>query len=107
MELLIAFFVSAIAVAAAVEPLTATISGGPPLPPEPIVPHGTNVNSKTGETMLVTERFWLRDSVPWLPTSGELHFARLPAEQWGDELAKMKAGGMDTVQTCKRSSIFA
>lgn len=39
----------------------------------------------------------LRNGQPWMPVMGEFHFSRYPAQEWGDELEKMKAGGIDIV----------
>src|SRR3954451_5342030 len=38
----------------------------------------------------------VRDGKPWLPAMGEFHFARYPADEWRDELLKMKGGGVDS-----------
>ncbi len=52
-----------------------------------------------GRTLAVNSRYLLRDSVPWLPVMGEFHFARVPRAYWEEELAKMKAAGVDIVAT--------
>jgi beta-galactosidase len=36
---------------------------------------------------------------PWTPVMGEFHFSRYPANEWREELLKMKAGGIDAVAT--------
>lgn len=41
----------------------------------------------------------LLDGHRWMPVMGELHYSRVPAERWRDELLKMKAGGVDCVAT--------
>lgn len=41
----------------------------------------------------------MRDGKPWLPVMGEFHFSRYPANEWKDELLKMKAGGIDIAAT--------
>lgn len=41
----------------------------------------------------------LRDGQRWLPAMGEIHFSRVPANEWRDELLKMKAGGIGVVAT--------
>ena len=40
-----------------------------------------------------------RNGQRWLPVMGEFHFSRYPANEWRDELLKMKAGGVDIVAT--------
>jgi hypothetical protein len=39
------------------------------------------------------------DGKPWLPVMGEFQFSRYPEEEWPDELAKMKAAGVNVVAT--------
>ena len=36
---------------------------------------------------------------PWTPVMGEFHYSRYPANEWREELLKMKAGGVDIVAT--------
>jgi hypothetical protein len=36
---------------------------------------------------------------PWMPVMGEFHYCRCPADEWEDELIKMKAGGVTVVST--------
>ena len=37
------------------------------------------------------------DGKRWFPMMGEMHFSRYPKKYWAEELAKMKAGGIDIV----------
>jgi hypothetical protein len=55
--------------------------------------------SPDGHTITFSNRSLLKDGKPWLPVMGEFHFSRYPADQWRDELLKMKAGGIDIVAT--------
>ena len=36
---------------------------------------------------------------PWTPVMGEFHYSRCPANEWREELLRMKAGGVDIVAT--------
>jgi beta-galactosidase len=36
---------------------------------------------------------------PWFPIMGEIHYSRVPMEEWEDYLYKMKAGGVQVVST--------
>lgn len=45
----------------------------------------------------VTSRWLTRGGRPWFPVSGEFHYSRYPAEDWEEELLKMKAGGITAV----------
>ncbi|TAH69662.1 MAG: beta-galactosidase [Anaerolineaceae bacterium] len=36
-----------------------------------------------------------RDGQPWFPVMGEIHYSRVPKEDWKESLYKMKAGGLD------------
>src|SRR6516225_6869367 len=38
-----------------------------------------------------------RDGRPWMPVMGEFHYSRCPADEWADELHRMRAGGIDIV----------
>lgn len=52
-----------------------------------------------GETLGINSRYLTLDGKPWLPVMGEVHFVRLPAAEWDEELAKIKASGVDIVAT--------
>lgn len=45
----------------------------------------------------LTSRHLLRDGLPWIPVSGEIHFTRMPRTQWKPALELMKAGGITVV----------
>ena len=47
----------------------------------------------------LTSRALLRDGVPVIPVSGELHYSRVPRERWRDRLRQMRAGGVTVVAT--------
>ncbi|MGN1346339.1 MAG: beta-galactosidase, partial [Eubacteriales bacterium] len=49
------------------------------------------------KTITVTNRMLLKNGTPVLPVMGELHYSRVPAECWKEELQKMKDGGVDIV----------
>lgn len=38
-----------------------------------------------------------KDGTPWVPYVGEIHYSRIPENEWQTELAKMKAGGLDCI----------
>ncbi len=70
-----------------------------PAPPETgWLKMGTST-APDGRTLTVNSRYLTRDSAPWLPVMGEFHFARVPRASWEEELAKMKAAGVDIVST--------
>jgi len=52
-----------------------------------------------GHELEVNSQYLIRDGKPWLPVMGEMHFSRVPQAEWADEIAKMKAGGVDIVST--------
>ena len=43
--------------------------------------------------------FLVKDGKPWLPIMGEMQYSRTRREEWRDSLIKMKAGGVDIVQS--------
>ncbi len=79
------------------EPLTATIATPPP-PGAGYFKMGSNRNP-AGHEISVNSRCLLLDGQPWFPVMGEMHYARVPENEWHDELVKLKAGGIDIVST--------
>lgn len=55
----------------------------------------SNINSRYGVNTL----YFTKDGKPFLPIAGELHFSRVPAENWRRELLKMKDCGINMVST--------
>ncbi|MEG3177255.1 beta-galactosidase [Sphingomonas sp. RB3P16] len=55
--------------------------------------------SPRGDTLDVNDRYLTLNHRPWLPVMGEIHFVRLPRDEWRAELLKMKASGVDIVAT--------
>lgn len=55
--------------------------------------------SRSGHALEVNSRYLQLDGRPWLPVMGEFHYWRVPAADWDEELAKMKAAGVDIVST--------
>ncbi|XVV09655.1 beta-galactosidase [Actinoplanes sp. CA-131856] len=45
----------------------------------------------------LTSRYLLRDGVPVIPVSGELHYSRVPRSRWASRLRQMRAGGVTVV----------
>jgi hypothetical protein len=52
-----------------------------------------------GSTITVDNCSLRLDGRPWMPAMGEFHYSRYPANEWREELLKMKAGGIDIVAT--------
>lgn len=50
-----------------------------------------------GRTLSVDSRQLTLAGQPWLPVMGEMHYSRVPPEQWATQLAKMKSAGVDIV----------
>lgn len=55
--------------------------------------------SPSGSVLGVNNQYLTLDGQPWIPVTGEFHYTRFPPELWGEELAKMKAQGVDVVST--------
>lgn len=52
----------------------------------------------TGKSILgYTSQYLTLDGKPWFPIMGEIHYSRVEAARWEEELYKMKAGGIDLV----------
>jgi beta-galactosidase len=78
-------------------PLTLTVPK-----PETVAPETFNMGTArnpAGSTISLDRRSLLLDGKPWTPVMGEFHYSRYPANEWRQELLKMKAGGIDIVAT--------
>ena len=75
---------------------TLDASARPPVVETPGFKMGT-ATAPGGHTLTLDSRSLRRDGLPWLPISGEFHFARCPESEWRDELLKIKAGGVSVV----------
>ncbi|MDV7187999.1 beta-galactosidase [Lutibacter sp. TH_r2] len=53
--------------------------------------------SPNGHKITVNSQYLTYNDKPWIPSYGEFHYQRYPAEQWEDALLKMKAQGFDGV----------
>src|SRR4051812_2060280 len=52
-----------------------------------------------GATLTLNSHSLLLNGKPWTPVMGEFHYTRVPANEWREELLKMKTGGIDIVST--------
>jgi beta-galactosidase len=74
-------------------------------PPPPPVTGQLRMGSATagrapsGETLAVNSQYLLRDGTPWLPSAGEFHYSRYPAELWESELRAIRAAGVRIVSS--------
>lgn len=59
---------------------------------------GTHVDP-SGRTIEVTDKCLLVDGRPVVPVMGEVHYSRIPADEWADVLRTMKEGGVSIVAT--------
>ena len=50
-----------------------------------------------GTHLTVNNRYLVKNGQPWLPVMGEVHYSRIPPEQWRAELQKCKAGGIEVI----------
>lgn len=55
--------------------------------------------SPTGGSISVNSYYMSIDGKPTVPVMGEFHYSRYPAEQWEEEIVKMKAGGITVLPT--------
>lgn len=56
-------------------------------------------SSSAAQTLAVNSRFLVLDGRPWLPVMGEVHYWRIPPQDWDEALAKVRAAGVDIVST--------
>ena len=52
-----------------------------------------------GKKIEVNNRYLTLDEKPIIPVMGEVHFSRIPPEQWEDVILKMKACGINIIAT--------
>ncbi|MBE6287390.1 MAG: glycosyl hydrolase family 35 [Mediterranea massiliensis] len=52
-----------------------------------------------GEHIEVNSFYMSMNGSPTIPVMGEFHYSRYPAEQWEEEILKMKAGGLTVIPT--------
>ena len=52
-----------------------------------------------GDKIVVNSHYLERNGEPIIPIFGEFHFSRYPADQWDQEIKKMKAGGITLIAT--------
>lgn len=81
-------------------PKTIRCTFQPFVQPEILTDHlGLGGTNPDGGSIGVNSLYLIRDGKPWIPVMGELHFSRVPRDQWPAELAKLKAGGVTVVST--------
>lgn len=86
--------------------ILAILSAGEALPAAPLAPgereipqaQGTRVNP-SGDEILVTTKCLRINGEPVVGTMGEMHFSRVPQEEWRDYIRKMKDGGIGMLAT--------
>lgn len=52
-----------------------------------------------GKEILVNNRYMTLGATPIVPVMGEIHFSRVPKDQWEDMILKMKAAGINIIAT--------
>lgn len=82
---------------AAADPLEVTVRALPAPPAEGF--HLGASRRPDGASLTIDGASLRLNGAPWIPAMGEFHYARYPANEWREELLKMKAGGIDIVAT--------
>jgi len=52
-----------------------------------------------GITYSANNKYFEKSGKPWFPVMGELHYNRVPYQEWEREIIKMKSGGLSIVAT--------
>ncbi|MFC4140157.1 MULTISPECIES: beta-galactosidase [unclassified Microbacterium] len=65
----------------------------------PAVPSALPAPGDAARGLALTDRAVLRDGVPFVPVSGELHFSRMPRERWAERLGQLRAAGVTLAST--------
>lgn len=55
--------------------------------------------SPSGGSIDVNSYYISKDGKPEIPVMGEFHYSRYPAEQWEEQILKIKAGGVNVIPT--------
>jgi beta-galactosidase len=79
------------------KPLTVTVAM--PQPPEAAGFNMGESRRPDGATLTLDSSNLRLNGKPWTPVMGEFHYSRYPANEWREELLKMKGGGVDIVAT--------
>lgn len=74
------------------------VCAGELAPGEVLIPQGANV-APNGDRLDVTSKCLRFNGEPVIPVMGEMHFSRVPRNEWPQVLATMKAGGISIVST--------
>jgi hypothetical protein len=56
-------------------------------------------SNPSGIEINVNSQYLTLGGKPWTPVLGEIHYVRVPCEEWEDEILKMKAGGVTVIST--------
>lgn len=82
-------------------PLTVDASASPPAPVIGQLRMGTADAgvAPSGETLAINSQYLVRGGRPWLPTAGEFHYSRYPADLWETALRAMRAAGTQIVSS--------
>ena len=59
---------------------------------------GTNRNP-SGDSLSANSLYFTRNGKPWYPVMGEIHYVRMPEQDWEESIIKMKASGIDVIAT--------
>ena len=92
---LLAGLAAALVVAQAAVVVDASKAAAPPQ----ALPFAAGGRSPDGHVLAVNSRYLVLDGKPWFPVMGEFQYARYPAENWEQEILKMKAGGVRIIST--------
>ena len=65
---------------------------------EKLIPQGSNI-SPDGKRLDITSKCLRLNGRPILPVMGEMHYSRIPRNEWASSLAKMKEGGVSIIAT--------
>lgn len=59
---------------------------------------GTQV-SPSGHSFTLNSKYYVKDGQPWYPVMGEMHYHRVPRSDWEESILKMKASGVNIIQS--------
>jgi hypothetical protein len=64
-----------------------------------IIPINMQGSNPQGIRLSVNNQYFERNNKPWFPLMGEMHYNRVPYQNWEEEILKMKSAGLAIIAT--------
>ncbi|WP_150110646.1 beta-galactosidase [Granulicella mallensis] len=71
----------------------------PMVAPQPVAAKLGSSRNPRGQVIGINSQYLTLDGKPWLPVMGEFEYSRYPEAEWEQEILKMKAAGVQVIET--------